>query len=391
MPLRWSFPPYPVAWVPRETLHEYVHGNDPITGVPLMQEIVNALTRPLNNAERNPVIPRREKRPRLLEPDTEANLHRYFLENGWTDGLPIILPTEERVAEMLTGTDHDSQEEVGMMTVTTHEEMNSYTVEKVAVCAVMAGARSEHLPVILAIAETKHPNMPSSTGSYGSIVMVNGPVRNIIGMNCGGAALGPFNYSNGVIGRAWTLMTIIFGDARVGDTFMATIGNGLSFTNQCCGENEERSPYEPFHVRRGFKAEESTVSIFRGWNVMTLGMGNGEQILQRIKNMGGMGTYTFVLDPLCANTLKNDGYETLEQLSEWISKKADSPWLKPEGINFIVVGGETNPIWQSTDYRHYAITGVDKWIPETGIKLDEKPLRMPLGLKCADGSCGIDL
>jgi hypothetical protein len=391
MPLRWSFPPYPVAWVPRETLHEYVHGNDPITGVPLMREIINALTRPLNNAERNPVIPRREKRPRLLEPDTEENLHRYFLENGWTDGLPIILPTEERVVEMLTGTDHDPQEEVGMMTVTTHEEMNSYTVEKVAVCAVMAGARPEHLPVILAIAETKHPNMPSSTGSYGSIIMVNGPVRNIIGMNCGGAALGPFNYSNAIVGRAWTLMTINFGDTQVGDTFMATIGNGLSFTNQCCGENEERSPFEPFHVRKGYKPEESTVSIFRGWNVMTLGMGSGEQIAQRIKNMGGMGTYTFVLDPLCANTIKNDGYETPEQLSKWICNQVDSQWLKPEGINFVVVGGETNPIWQSTDYRHYAITGIDKWIPEAGIKLDEKPLRMPLGLKCADGSCGIDL
>jgi len=94
---------------------------------------------------------------------------------------------------------------------------------------------------------------------------------------------------------------------------------------------------------------------------------------------------------LAANTIKNDGYETLEQLSTWISEKADSPWLKPEGINFVVVGGETNPIWQSTDYRHYAITGVDKWIPGAGITLDEKPLRMPLGLKCADGSCGIDL
>jgi len=389
MPLRWSFPPYPVAWVPRETLHEYVQGNDPVTGVPLMQEIVNALTKPLSNAEKNPVIPKREKRPRLLEPDTEENLQRYFLENGWTDGLPIVLPTEERVAEMLTGTDADPDQEVGMMTVTTHEEMNSYTVEKVAVCAVMAGARPEHLPVILAIAEAKHPNMPSSTGSYGSMVMVNGPVRETIGMNCGGAALGPFNYSNAVIGRAWTLMTINFGDARVGDTFMATIGNGLSFTNQCCGENEERSVFEPFHVRKGYRPEENTVSIFRGWNCMTLGIGSSRGILERIKALGGMGSFTFVLDPLVATAIKNEGFETLQQLSEWLCKQSGSEFMTPEGINFVVVGGETNPIYQTTDYVHYATVSVDKWIPAKGISLDENPLRMPLGLKCADGSCGI--
>lgn len=390
MPLRWTFPPYPVAWVSQEILKEYVEGIDPVTGVPLMTEIINALTKPLNSAEKNPVIPRREKLPRLIRPDTEANLHRHFLENGWTDGLPIILPTEERVAEMLTGTDHDPQEEVGMMTVTTHEEMNSYTVEKVAICAVMAGARPEHLPVILAIAEARNPNMPSSTGSYGSMVMVNGPIRELIGMNCGGAALGPFNYSNAVIGRTWTLMTINFGDARLGDTFMSTIGNGLSFTNQCCGENEERSVFEPFHVRRGYQPEESAVSIFRGWNCLTLGMGTADSFLQRIQSMGGMGTFTFVLDPLSANAIKNEGWETLEELAEDICKKADSPSLTPEGINFVVIGGETNPIWQSMDYRLYATIGIDKWIPKAGITLDEKPLRMPRGLKCADGSCGVD-
>jgi hypothetical protein len=122
MNLRWSFPPYPVGWVSRKTLHDYVEGNDPISGAPLMDEVIFALTAPLTDAEKNYKAEKRPERPRLLEPDTEANLHRLFLENGWTDGLPIILPTEERVAEMLTGTDHDPQEFVGMMSVTTHEE-----------------------------------------------------------------------------------------------------------------------------------------------------------------------------------------------------------------------------------------------------------------------------
>ena len=103
-------------------------------------------------------------------------------------------------------------------------------------------------------------------------------------------------------------MSINFGDARAGDTFMATIGNGLSFTNQCCAENEGKSPWKPFHVRKGFKASESTVSIFRGWNVMTLGMGTAEGLLQRIKTFDSMGTYTFVMDPLAAKSLKAEGW-----------------------------------------------------------------------------------
>jgi hypothetical protein len=389
MNLRWIFPPYPVGWVPRETLHEYVQGDDPVTGVKLMTEIIDALTKPLTEAENNPEIPERPKRPRLLEPDTEENLHRLFLENGWTDGLPIVLPTEERVAEMLTGTDHDPQKVVGMMSVTPYEEKNEYTVEKVAVNAVMAGAGPEHLPVILAIASTQHPSCPSSTGSYGSMVVVNGPVAETIGMNSGVGALGPFNYANSVIGRAWTLMSINFGDARPDITHMATIGNGLSFTNQCCAENEEKSPWEPFHVRKGFKASESTVSIFRGWNVMTLGMGGAESLLQRIKTFGMMGTCTFVVDPLAAKSLKDEGWNDPGKLSEWLAENIGTPFARPEGINFVVVGGETNPIWQTTDFVHYETASVDKWMPEEGIKLDENPLRMPAAPPCPDGLSGI--
>ena len=328
MNLRWTFPPYPVAWVSRETLRQYVQGNDPVTGVKLMTEVVDALTKPLTEAEKNPEITQKPKRPRLLDPDTEANLQRLFLRNGWTDGLPIVLPTEERVAEMLTGTDHDPQEVVGRMSVTTHEEMKEYTVEKVAINAVMAGARPEHLPVILAIASTQHPAMPSSTGSYGSMVVVNGPVAKTIGMNSGVGAMGPFNYANSVIGRAWTLMSINFGDARAGDTFMATIGNGLSFTNQCCAENEGKSPWKPFHVRKGFKESESTVSIFRGWNVMTLGIGTTDGLLQRMKAFDSMGTYTFVVDPLAAKALKAEGWSDPDQLSRGLAEKSKSPFLR---------------------------------------------------------------
>ena len=390
MNLRWSFPPYPVGWVSRETLREYITGNDPLSGVPLMDEIFFALTEPLTDAEKHPRMVKRPERPRLLKPATEDDLHRLFLENGWTDGLPIILPTEERVAEMLTGTGRDPQEFVGMMSVTTHEERLQYTVEKVAAIAVMAGARPEHLPVILALGASGRPSMPSSTTSFSSMMVVNGPVRNTIGMNSGLGALSPINYANSVIGRAWTLMSINLGDVRPGATFTASTGSTINYNNMCCAENEELSPWAPFHVRKGCKAGESAVSLFRGWSVITGGMFPGHQMLQVMKGMNPFGgAFTFLIDPLVAKNLKREGWEDPMKLSESLVSQTEARFKRPEMVNFIVVGGEMNPIWLCTDFGHFQTVAIDPWIPRAGIRLDPKPLRMPEAVVCKYGSCGI--
>jgi hypothetical protein len=394
MALRFTYPPYPVGWVPRETLKGYIQGNDPVTGVPLVEEIDNALTRPLSENEKTFKAQIRPERERLLEPDTEENLHRLFMENGWTDGLPIVLPTEERVAEMLTGTDHAPDEHVGMMSVTTHEERLKYTVEKCAVIAVMAGCRPEHFPVILALGESGRPSLPSSTTSFASMMVVNGPVRNEIGMNSGLGALSPVNYANSVIGRAWTLMSINFGDMRPGATFTASTGTTINYNNMCCAENEEQSPWKPFHVRKGYKKEESTVSLFRGWNVLTQGIGPSQRMLDVIKSLGGPfgGAFTFLTDPLVAKSLKNDeGYNDPMKLSEWLVKNTEFQFKDPERLNFIVVGGEMNPMWVTTDFSHFQTVVIDPWIPKAGIKKDARPLRMPEPVACAEGTCGIRL
>ncbi|MDD5338634.1 MAG: hypothetical protein PHG35_04380 [Dehalococcoidales bacterium] len=391
MNLRWSFPPYPVGFVSRDTLKEYIRGNDPISGAPLMDEIFFALTQPLTKEEKHPRMVKRPQRPRLVEPDTEENLHRLFLENGWTDGLPIILPTEERVAEMLTGTDHKPDEVVGMMSVTTHEERLQYTVERVAVNAVMAGARPEHLPVLLALGASGRPSLPSSTTSFASMMVVNGPVRDEIGMNYGLGALSPINYANSVIGRAWTLMSINLGDMRPGATFTATTGTTINYNNMCCAENEEASVWEPFHVRKGFKKNESVVSLFRGWNVMTMGLGPSQRMLEVMRSMGGPfgGAFTFLCDPLAAKSLKAEGYDDPAKLSEWLVNELNPRFKRPDAVNFIVVGGETNPMWVTTDFSYFQSSPIDPWIPKAGIKKDPKPLRMPVPVMCKDGSCGI--
>jgi hypothetical protein len=392
MNLRWTFPPYPVGWVSKETLHGYVQGKDPISGQPLMEELILALTQPLTEAEKNYQAEKRPEWPRLLKPDTEENLHRLFLESGWTDGLPIVLPTEERVAEMLTGTDHAPDENVGMMSITTHEERLKYTVEKLAAIAVMAGARPEHFPVILALGASGRPSIPSSTTSWGSMMVVNGPVRNEIGMNSGLGALSPVNYANSVIGRAWTLMSINFGDLRPGATLTASTGNTVNYNNMCCAENEELSVWEPFHMRKGFKAGESTVSLFRGWNVLNFNTGPAQRMLQVLKNLSGPfgGAFTFVCDPLVAKSLKRDeGYDDPKKLGDWLVNELNPNFKRPDMINFVIVGGEMNPMWVTTDFIYFQTVAVDPWIPKSGIKKDARPLRMPEPVMCKDGSCGI--
>ena len=422
MNLRFSYVPYPLVGRPREVLRSYVEGNDPVTDRPLMQEIVDALTRPLTEEEMNPEPARGAPRPRLLKPDTEESLHRLFLENGWTDGAPIVLPTEERVAWMLTGTAADPSEIVGRMTVTIHEERLEYTVEKVAVNAVMAGAGPEHLPVILALAASGEPSMPSSTTSFGRMAVVNGPIRDEIGMNSGLGALSPFNHANTVIGRAWTLMSLNFGDARPGETFMGSTGSNLNYNNMTFAENEERSVYEPFHVRNGFEKEESTVSLFQGWSAIN-GMGAAgcvrpaqEEMLIMMQAFPCLrGALTLVMDPLVANHLKEEGFDHPDKLARYLSENFKMPagqfwgsdvvyslvepnarmgvepfagWLKlPKdeliapyadagAINVVVVGGETQALWFTTDMWHTQTLSVDRWRPKEGVfREDEQTVR----------------
>jgi hypothetical protein len=422
MNLRFSFPPYPLVGRPREVLRKYVDGKDPVSGRLLMPQVVEALTKPLTEEEMHPKADRGTPRPRLLKPDTEENLHKLFLENGWTDGAPIVLPTEERVARMLTGTAANPSNVVGRMTITIHQEKLEYSVEKVAVNAVMAGAGPEHLPVILALAASEEGSMPSSTTSFGRMAVVNGPIRDEIGMNSGLGALSPFNHSNMVIGRAWTLMTINLGDARLGETFMGSTGHNLNYNNMMIAENEERSIWEPFHVQKGYKREESVVSLFQGWSIINSMGAAGccrpaqEEMLILMQAFPGIhGALTLVMDPLVARHLKEQGFDDPKQLAQYLSENFKmtagqfwgsdvvyslvepnarngiepyASWLKlpkdaliapyttPEKINVVVVGGETQALWLTTDMWHTKTVSIDKWRPKEGAyKEDEQTVR----------------
>jgi len=395
--------------MPPAALRGYIEGSDPLTGKRLLDEVLEALTIPYTDEEsRNLAVVRPvPERQRFLNEDTEDNLLRLFSERGWSDGLPVVLPTEERVAEMLSGTGQPPDRKVGKALMVDTQESLTLTVETVAVAAVMSGARPEHFPVLLAVASTGQPAIQPSTLPFTSALLVNGPIRNEIGMNSGMGALGPYNPSNSVIGRAWTLMSIIWGYARRKRTFWTSQGNNFTYNNLCMAENEERSIWEPFHVRKGHRHEESTVSLFRGWNLINsqgaaARRSWGDEVKLQMQALPALYSgATLILDPMLARNLKEqEGFRTPEDVSQWVSENVRmpasqfwandiidmlvtplalhgmqpyaswkqlpgealiAPYHRPEKVNILVVGGETSPLWKISDLDCTATASIDRW------------------------------
>ena len=132
--------------------------------------------------------------------------------------------------------------------------------------AVMAGAEPAYFPVILALAASGYTARQSSTSSMANMVVVNGPIRQEIGMNSGLGALGPYNHANATIGRAYGLLSQnLQGGSTPELTYMGAQGNNFAYNSITFAENEEKSPWAPYHVQNGFSPEDSTVSIFYCW------------------------------------------------------------------------------------------------------------------------------
>ncbi len=202
-------------------------------------------------------------RARRIEIASADDPMEFLFDQGMTDGLPVVPPTPERVLRMLEGTRRDPQELVAVVP----PNMGEATVEKVAINAVMAGCRPEYLPVVLAGLEAVctdefniHGVMATTMGAA-PVMVVNGPIRQRIGMNMKLGALGQGNRANATIGRALRLAVRNIGGARPGGTERSTLGNPMKFT-LCFAEWEERGPWEPLHVERGFAREESVVTVF---------------------------------------------------------------------------------------------------------------------------------
>jgi hypothetical protein len=225
MPIRYVAFPFPVAGQPKSVHKGYVEGKDLLSGKLMMQAIIDALTKPLTDEEKKSgPPPGSAPEPRLLKPDTEANLQRLFKDKEWTDFNAIILPTEERVAAMLKGTSLKPDK------VVCRYGSRELTVEKAAAIAVMAGAKVEYFPTILAVL-SQAGSFGNSTSSAANMILVNGPIRKQIGMNYGTDVMGPFGEANSVIGRCFTLGGKILGDLRIGAGAYSSIGSNIQYNS----------------------------------------------------------------------------------------------------------------------------------------------------------------
>ena len=195
-----------------------------------------------------------------LEDEWEA-----MWDRGWSDGLPVVPPTEARVLRMLEGTTRAPSEIVATVPPTLVE----CSVEKVAVNAVMAGCEPEHLPVVIAAVEaacTDEFNVHgvlATTMSVGPVLVVNGPVTERIGMNSGINALGQGNRANSTIGRALQLVVRNVGGGRPGEVDRATFGSPAK-VGFCFAEDETGSPWMSLAESRGWRSDQSTVTAFAG-------------------------------------------------------------------------------------------------------------------------------
>ncbi|HEY1369241.1 MAG TPA: UGSC family (seleno)protein [Gaiellaceae bacterium] len=325
---RQAFVPTPLMNTAVPVLREYVEGNDPVHGRPFMAEVFDQLTRPVPKGELRGEDWDRAT-PRYVEAASEADMDELFRERRYTDFLPIVLPTEERVERMLAGTSHAPDEMVGKMRPTIGMEFWHYDVERVAVNAVMAGAAPEHFPVILALASSGDTGRQSSMSSMGNMVVVNGPIRHEIGMNCGIGAMGPYNYANAAIGRAFGLLSQnLQGGSVPGDTYNGSQGSNLSYNCCCFAENEEASPWEPYHVEYGYDRDESAVTVSYIWgNVWSEYLREywQEKLVAMISGLEpGMGC-TLVLDPIVAREFVEKGFDSKQKLAEWIHENAKIP------------------------------------------------------------------
>jgi hypothetical protein len=351
--------------------------------VGIFTAIISGLTRPITSEEASPKPkPSVDASLRITAKSTEEAVEKFnekFLDNHWSDGLPLIAPTPTRVKWMLSGTTRSPKEVLG----TVAPKNGTATIEKIAINAVMAGAKPEYLPVIIAAMEALTDkkfnalHVMTSTGSFSLVIAVTGPIVREIGMNYGIGYWGYGYRANSTIGRAVRLCTINMGHLWPAENDMALVGRPSSHTFYVVAENQDDSPWPPYHVGEGFRAEDScvTVSTVGGYGTYganiygggAVGVWSAESVLKRIieearadqgplrsmsfgnsgeapsdganRNQGNGGRkYLMLIHPEFAQELKRLGYSQ-DSLRKYVSEQIGAASVKPEDTHIIVAGG----------------------------------------------------
>jgi hypothetical protein len=342
-----------------------------VSGV--MDKVVAALTRPLSAEEKSPKSKDVEKLQRLVFQGNMEEVNRFFYKRGWTDGLPIIPPTEEAVAEMLKGTDLSPETVVATLV----PRRGKATVEKIAINAVMAGALPTYMPVLIAGTKALMTNrgadmMAASTGSWSPFWVINGPIRKDVRLNSSYGAMSPGDIANATIGRAMGLITKNIRGIRKGVEDMGVLGNPGKYS-MVAAEDEENSPWEPFHVERGFKKEESAITLSfpqsydQFYPYGTDDKGLMATIVYNVTPIR-MGIMNIILTPTNARSLAKKGWGKKE-IQKFVLQNSRVPWYRhPRAWSTVLSGSFT-----STERRQnlnpmdsVAIVDEDPRAPEPG-------------------------
>jgi hypothetical protein len=243
--------------------------------------------------------------------------------------------------------------------------------------------------------------MSVSDNGFAAGAVINGRIRDEIGLNSGYGAMGPYAHANTTIGRAWTLLSINGGNSgKVGTTYMGTVGNPMNAINIIIAENEEDSPWEPLSVRRGkgegmmsfpgmpapklpgYKKGENVVTLFMGWGVLSAknwhanvwgNEMNYPKIIKDIYNQqdGTLFGTCAVLSPPIANFVKDAGYDTVDKFTKWVSESSNggqranvmaNQYIAPPGGTFTVI------VTGASNNNYFSMGGM---VPSVSVRIDE--------------------
>lgn len=265
----------------------------------------------------------------ILQSNTEEIAIEELHQRGCTDGLPIVLPTLEKVKTMAQRVDIDLDMVIGIM----GPREGAASIEKVAAAAVMAGCLPDHFPVLVAAVKAvcdkafDLTEVNQTTHSLAPVILVNGPASVECGnINHSFGILGPGNRASACIGRALSLALINIGGRHPGTTDMAIYSSPTKFT-ACFAEDESGSPFDPYHVSKGYAHEDSTVTVIGAESPHSIileptshGKGDAERLILCIAGAianpgsnhiyrGGGGGVLVVLNPEHAEILSSAGFD----------------------------------------------------------------------------------
>ena len=344
--------------------------------------------------------------PTLELPDDVAAVSREFAARGWSDGLPVIPPTEARVAAMLAGTPLDSLEVVGILPPRRGEA----TVHAIAVNAVMAGCVPEHMPVLIAaVRAIAHPEfnlsgVNATTHPVSLFLLVSGPIATELGIHSGSGCFGPGFAANATLGRALRLIQLTVSGAWPGrgDRSTQATPAKLAF---CATENLEASPWTPFHTTRGFEPGENAVTVFGcegPHNIQDHGSNTALGIMLTIagsmsqagsNNILSRGSPVLAFGPEHAATVAAEGWSR-EDIQRYVFENARYPLAELSDELFQVIQEHTEqgipvplferdamaPIADGPEHIHVIVAGGpgkhSSWFPTFGNMT--RPVTIPL-------------